>query len=113
MSIEGIKLNQMTLNSIRGVTSDSAKTQGTQASGKTVQSGAKSFGDMFSEAIKDVDQMQLEADRQIEGLTMGKDGITTHDAMIALEKADIAFQLMNTIRGKIVRAYEEVLRTQI
>ena len=36
-----------------------------------------------------------------------------HEAMIALEKADIAFQLMNTIRGKIVRAYEEVMRMQV
>jgi flagellar hook-basal body complex protein FliE len=33
--------------------------------------------------------------------------------MVALEKADVAFQLMSAIRGKIVRAYEEVMRTQV
>ena len=26
---------------------------------------------------------------------------------------DVAFQLMSAIRGKIVRAYEEVIRTQV
>jgi flagellar hook-basal body complex protein FliE len=44
---------------------------------------------------------------------MKKAGVTTHEAMIALEKADIAFQLMTSIKSKIIRAYEEVMRTQV
>jgi flagellar hook-basal body complex protein FliE len=45
-------------------------------------------------------------------MILGK-GVQTHEAMIALEKADVAFQLMNNIRMKITRAYEEVMRTQV
>lgn len=75
--------------------------------------GKSSFSEMFGNAIKEVDKLQGEADQQIEGLTTGKDGITPHGAMIALEKADIAFQLMTTIRTKIISAYQEVLRTQV
>lgn len=71
------------------------------------------FGEMFADAIKEVDQMQKQADDQVEGLTLRKDGYTTHGAMLALEKADTAFQLMNNIRAKIIRAYEDVLRTQV
>ena len=68
---------------------------------------------MFSNAIKEVDSMQKQADNQVEGLTLRKEGYTTHGAMLALEKADAAFQLMNNIRSKIIRAYEDVLRTQV
>ncbi len=75
--------------------------------------GQESFSDMFTNAIKEVDNLQKEADTQIEGLTLGKEGVTTHGAMLALEKADVAFQLMNSIRTKIIRAYEDVIRTQV
>jgi flagellar hook-basal body complex protein FliE len=75
--------------------------------------GQNKFGDVLSSAMKEVDTLQKTADAQVEGLVLGKDGVTTHGAMLALEKADVAFQLMNTIRSKIIRAYEEVLRTQI
>lgn len=77
------------------------------------QGGQGSFQQLFTDAIKDVNEMQLHADQQIEGLMLGKPGVNTHDAMIALEKADIAFQMMNQIRSKIVRAYQEVMRTQV
>jgi len=74
---------------------------------------AKSFAEEFMAAVKEVDHMQASADRKIEDLTMKKEGVTTHEAMIALEKADIAFQLMSSIKSKIIRAYEEVMRTQV
>lgn len=74
---------------------------------------SSSFSDALKEAVAEVDKLQIQADKQMEGITLQKDGYTTHGAMIALEKADMAFQLMNNIRSKIVRAYEEVLRTQV
>lgn len=88
------------------------KTQ-TQPSGPAQPEAGKSFSEMFSSAIKEVDQMQKNADNQIEGLMLGKPGVSTHEAMLALEKADVAFQLMSQIRGKILRAYEEVMRTTV
>jgi flagellar hook-basal body complex protein FliE len=33
--------------------------------------------------------------------------------MIALEKAEVSFQLMMQVRNKIVSAYEEIMRMQI
>ena len=79
-----------------------------------VEGGAQnSFGDMLNNALKEVNDLQNEANTNIEGLTLKKEGVTPHSAMVALEKADVAFQLMNAIRGKIIRAYEEVIRTQV
>jgi flagellar hook-basal body complex protein FliE len=72
-----------------------------------------SFGEVFQNALKEVNDLQNQAEDQIEGLTLKKEGVTPHGAMVALEKADVAFQLMSAIRGKIIRAYEEVIRTQV
>jgi flagellar hook-basal body complex protein FliE len=33
--------------------------------------------------------------------------------MIALQKADVSFQLMLQVRNKIVGAYEEIMRMQL
>ena len=93
---------------VQGVKGPQQSTEVTSGSEK-----AGSFGEMFSNAIKEVDSLQTQADQQVEGLTVGKEGYTSHGAMIALEKADSAFQLMNNIRAKIIRAYEDVLRTQV
>ncbi len=106
MSISGIDGKTPQIPFIQGV--EKIKETGVQQSGS--QGG---FGQALADALKEVNSLQNQADSQIEGLTLKKEGITPHTAMIALEKADIAFQLMSAIRGKIVRAYEEVIRTQV
>ena len=86
-------------------------------SGKSAPIGKKTDGSPFSEvltkAIGEVESLQKEADVKVAGLVTGTGDVTPHDAMLALEKADIAFNLMTQIRSKIVRAYEEVMRTQV
>lgn len=71
------------------------------------------FGQMFTNAIKEVDELQKTANDKITDVVAGKSSASPHEAMIAMEKADVAFTLMNQIRSKIIRAYEEVMRTQI
>jgi len=105
MTIDAIKQH------IPGVAPLSGTAPGVTA-GEVAGSG-KSFAHEFAEAVKQVDQMQLQADQQIEDLVLKKGNVTPHEAMIALEKADIAFNLMTSIKSKIIRAYEEVLRTQV
>ena len=78
-----------------------------------VSSQAPKFADALGNALKEVSDLQLSADKQIENLVLGEGDVSPHGAMIALEKADIAFQMMNSIRSKIIRAYEEILRTQV
>lgn len=71
------------------------------------------FGEMLTNSIKEVSSLQGQADQKIQDLVLHRGDTTTHDAMIALEKADVAFQLMSTIRSKIIQAYQEVMRTQV
>ena len=39
-------------------------------------------------------------------------GTDVHSALIAVEKADLSFQLMMQVRNKIVSAYQEISRMQ-
>lgn len=107
MKLEAFDIALKKFQEVQGIT-NTQKPKETESSDKS-----GSFGDMFAKAIKEVDSMQKQADNQVEGLTLKKEGYTTHGAMLALEKADAAFQLMNNIRAKIIRAYEDVLRTQV
>jgi flagellar hook-basal body complex protein FliE len=70
------------------------------------------FGAVLRESLSEVNRLQGEADVAVEALATGK-GISLHDTMIALEKADLSFRLMMQVRNKIVAAYREILSMQV
>ena len=70
------------------------------------------FAEALQNAFKEVEDTQKVAEKGIEDVVLGRSS-SPHEAMLALEKADIAFQLMSTVKSKIIRAYEEIIRTQI
>jgi flagellar hook-basal body complex protein FliE len=73
--------------------------------------GDGNFGSVLSNAINQVEQLHGSAEQQVTGLLKG-DRSDVHNVMIAVEKADIAFQLMMQVRNKIVSAYQEVSHLQ-
>jgi flagellar hook-basal body complex protein FliE len=75
------------------------------------QAGPK-FGDMLSDAIQEVNQLQQQASTETEKLMTGevKD---IHTAMIALQKADVSFQMMMQVRNKLVNAYQEIMKMTV
>jgi len=73
--------------------------------------GEGNFGSVLTNAINQVEQLHGSAEQQVTGLLKG-DRSDVHNVMIAVEKADIAFQLMMQVRNKIVSAYQEVSRMQ-
>jgi flagellar hook-basal body complex protein FliE len=108
MSIEGIKSGLAKYAEIQRITEPKAPGEI-----KADTQDGVSFSNAFGNAMREVNSLQTQADSKIEDLVLRKDDTTAHEAMIALEQADVAFQLMNNIRAKIVRAYEEVMRTQV
>lgn len=72
----------------------------------------RSFKDLLTDAIGEVQRLQTEADTTIKKLVGGEIKDVT-DAMVAVEKADLAFQTMLLVRNKIVAAYEEIMRMQV
>lgn len=69
------------------------------------------FGSALKTAINQVESMHSSAEQQVTDLLKG-DRSDVHNVMIAVEKADVAFQLMMQVRNKIVSAYQEVSRMQ-
>jgi len=74
--------------------------------------GTKAFGNILAELIQDAGKLQNEADQAITRVQMGSKG-SVHEAVIALEKADISFRTMLQVRNKILEAYQEVMRIQV
>jgi flagellar hook-basal body complex protein FliE len=73
---------------------------------------AVSFKDMLAEAVGEVQRLQTEADTTIRQLVAGEISDVT-ETMVAVEKADVAFQTMMLVRNKMVQAYEEIMRMQV
>jgi len=69
------------------------------------------FMETLRGAMDQVEQLQGEASAQTAALLEGS-GMDVHSAMIAVEKADLSFQLMMQVRNKIVSAYQEISRMQ-
>ena len=69
--------------------------------------GKTDFGQTLQETMKKVEDLQTEAEKQVEGMVSGKSA-DVHSAMIAVEKADLSFQLMMQVRNKIVDAYQQI-----
>jgi flagellar hook-basal body complex protein FliE len=84
---------------------------GSGASGSTLRpagtSGQSEFIDSLRNAMDQVGQLQSEADGRVAQLLTGN-GQDVHSAMIAVEKANLAFQMMVQVRNKIVQAYQQV-----
>ncbi len=74
------------------------------------KSGEGSFDLAMKDALSKVTDIQKEAETAIQELTSGGD--VTH-AIIAMEKADMSFQLMVEVRNKLLSAYEEIMRMQV
>ena len=70
------------------------------------------FGDMLKQAVTEINQLQNSADKAITGVQLGQSS-SIHEAMIALEKADISFRAMMQVRNKILEAYQEIMRMQV
>lgn len=71
---------------------------------------AKAGGDFvknLQDAMSEVGNLQSEADTRVNQLLTGN-GQDVHSAMIAVEKASLAFEMMVQVRNKIVQAYQQV-----
>jgi flagellar hook-basal body complex protein FliE len=73
--------------------------------------GGLDFGSVLKNAISSVDQTNSNAGAQVSNVLKSGDGDMT-SVMIAVEKADVSFQLMMQVRNKIVSAYQDIEKMQ-
>jgi flagellar hook-basal body complex protein FliE len=74
--------------------------------------GGDNFGDHLAAALRQVNELQGEADRLVQEVQTGRSSDVIK-AVVALEKADMSLQLLLQVRNKALSAYEEIMRMQM
>ena len=74
-------------------------------------SGPSSFGKLLNEAIQQVNDVEKGSQGELQKFLSNESDL--HSVMIALEKADLSFQVMMQVRNKIVQAYQEIMKSQV
>ena len=69
------------------------------------------FSELLTDAVGQVDQLESQAHAAVAGLMSGS-GVDVHQAMIATQKASMAFELALAVRNKAVQAYQQVIGMQ-
>ena len=72
----------------------------------------RGFGEVLAESLKKVDALQEDADAAVAQIARGE-GLGIQEAMVAIEKTDVAFKLMMEVRQKILDAYQDIMRMQV
>lgn len=72
----------------------------------------KTFADMIQNAINSVDESHKNADQKVEDVVSGRSE-NIHEVMIAMQKANLSFQLMTEIRNRVIETYQELSRMPI
>lgn len=96
MKIDGLKIHDEVLKQNQII-----KEQG--------KSGQKSFKELLTGAIEEVNQLQNASDKQITDVMTGKSQ-DLNATVMAVQQADTSFRMMMSVRNKIIEAYKEIQR---
>ncbi len=80
-------------------------------SSAATQTGASSFAGTLGGLIEGVEQSTSAANVAVTGML--NKTVDVHDAMIALQRSELALQLTVQVRNKLVQAYQDVMRMPI
>ena len=76
----------------------------------TVQPEAP-FASLLTDAVGNVSSLEAQARTTVDGMMTGT-GVDVHQAMIAAQKVDMAFEMVLAVRNKAVQAYQAVMGMQ-
>src|SRR5450755_2142702 len=70
------------------------------------------FGAVLEDAMHKVGEFNDTANKSIENFLSGE-GDDVHTTIMATQRADLAMELFQQVRNKVVAAYQEVMRMQV
>jgi len=94
-----------------GVTSGAAGVLTAATAGASGATGGAPFAGMFRSMVEQTSALDQKASDAVTGLLNGQ-GVEIHDAMIATQKADMAFELALQVRNKAVGVYQQMMGMQ-
>jgi flagellar hook-basal body complex protein FliE len=75
-------------------------------------SSSASFSSLLGNLVQEVNSKQVAASDKVQGMMSGEN-VPLHEAVIAMEEANVSFQLMVEVRNKLVESYQELMRMQV
>jgi flagellar hook-basal body complex protein FliE len=94
-----------------GMSGVGAAVAGVPSSTAAAGEAATPFSGIFRSIVDQTTALDAKASKAVTGLLSGQ-GVEIHDAMIATEKADMAFELALQVRNKAVGAYQQMMGMQ-
>jgi flagellar hook-basal body complex protein FliE len=70
------------------------------------------FGALLDKAISQVEQTRAVANEKTQNLLSGKPE-ELHSVVLAVQRAQLEFDLFLEVRNKVVQAYQEIMRMQV
>lgn len=80
--------------------------------GSTPAQGGPQFAQILREQLSEVNAVQQDASKAVEDLMSNKRD-DLEGVILATEKADTAFRMLQTMRNKVMTAYEEVKQIRV
>lgn len=78
-----------------------------------VATGGADFANVLKSSLDSVNQAQHQAEDMQKAFVLGDDKVSLSDTMIAMQKANIAFQTSVQVRNKVVAAYNDIMNMQV
>ena len=76
------------------------------------QPAGESFANVLGRMVEEVSAKQGAANDAVAALQSGQN-VSLHQAVIAMEEANLSFQLMIEVRNKLLDSYQELMRMQV
>jgi flagellar hook-basal body complex protein FliE len=104
------------LSGVSGVSSAMVQAMQQQSAATEMMPAAQTqgqvpFANLFQSMMQQSNDLNAKAQQAVVGLMNGS-GVEVHDAMIATQKADMAFELGLQVRNKAVAAYQQMMNMQ-
>lgn len=87
--------------------------QGPAATTPGVTQAETGFSNMLGKAVSEVNRLQAESGQLTERLELGDKSVSLAQAMIASQKASVAFQAAVQVRNRVVQAYQDIMNMPI
>ncbi len=99
----------MPISSISGITAAPAAA-GIEPAGHAGKPGE--FKSVLNASINRLESLRTDASQAVDRLLSGE-GEELHTALLATQRAELAFELGLQVRNKVVQAYQEIMRMQM
>ena len=105
------QIANVTAGSIAGLPGPAGAGNGIEGLRQKSGAGETPFADLLGDAVGEANRLENEAQNAVTGLMTGS-GVDVHQAMIATQKASMAFELSLAVRNKAIQAYQQVMGMQ-